>query len=377
MLIFAISLTTAPSTYAINFEAKKADSAVGLVGEQKLINSGLPSVSADIVNSIVSKKENSVKYKEEGVNSLDNEVTYSEENIRVADEILKQLGFLYLALEEAEKEYMSTNTGEIAMAIKDMEADIILLEKELEERGAIFLTPQQVEIMFAEVNTQVTRAGEYEPPDTVNTRYALFWPFTMSTTQGSLKYYYVTATALSTNSNMWSSEFIPMNEDRVSQYVNAVVDVYVGKVTGAVIGTLGWWTNFAPWELLLDPPSSHYSTLATYTITAQYVTNNRFIWCYSNTTNDYYLGLVLNSTSIREVHDNSYVYNGHPYGTSEEKTYTIDSDNFYSVGSVTREYWEGNETFHIEYIDEVEYTYNDKHVTSINPPYAQGYYEMN
>ena len=56
MLIFAISLTTAPSTYAINFEAKKADSAVGLVGEQKLINSGLPSVSADIVNSIVSKK---------------------------------------------------------------------------------------------------------------------------------------------------------------------------------------------------------------------------------------------------------------------------------------------------------------------------------
>lgn len=92
---------------------------------------------------------------------------------------------------------------------------------------------------------------------------------------------------------------------------------------------------------------------------------------------EYFWGVVLNSTSVREVHDNQYVYNGVPYGDIEEKNYTLTCDNYYRVASITREYWEGYENIHLEYIKRIRCSYDVDVVTTIYPEYAQGYYDMN
>ncbi len=91
----------------------------------------------------------------------------------------------------------------------------------------------------------------------------------------------------------------------------------------------------------------------------------------------YFLGLVLNSTSVREVHDNSYVVNGDTLGDTHTKTYTVNCDNYNRVSDITREYWEGSEFVHLEYIRQIRYYYNGRLVTTICPEYAQGYDAMN
>ena len=309
-------------------------------GEQKFLSNRdtIPSIPADYIESIVAHRSAPQ--------------VYSDQRVRTSDEMLEKLSMLYLAVERAESEIEQQKNNAVSQAIVEMKKDIAEIEEQILADGAIQLTEDQIKTIFADVNmgNSSAKSGEYEPPDTDNTRYYLYGPYTISTDEGDCTYYYVTATALSTNSNMWASYFIPMNEDRVSSYVDAVVDVYVGKVAGEVVGALAWWTNFLPWELLLDPPATHYSTTATYTVSTQCVTNVKFVWCYSPTMYEYFLGVVLNSTSVREVHDNQYVYNGVPYGDIEEKNYTLTCDNYYRVASVTREYWESYEYIHLEYI---------------------------
>lgn len=158
---------------------------------------------------------------------------------------------------------------------------------------------------------------------------------TINTNEGDCKYYYVTATTISEKSNMRKLISIPMNEDKVSAYVNAVVDIYVQKIAGSILDSEFLWTKYFPWELLLAPPASHQETTATYVILAQYVTNVKFVWCYSETLHKYFLGVVLNSTSVTEIHNNFYVYNGKSYGDSMQRNYTIKCKNYDNVEAVT------------------------------------------
>lgn len=359
-----LALVMMLSTTSVVFAAE-VNNSESYAGEQKFYYSNLPKVSASFLeNSIPSN------------NCLSE---YSGKNVQASDELIDELGALYLSLERLEDEYEKSPNTDVLNSILKMKSNIERLEEDILNTGAIELTQEQVNIMFSDVNmgNEATRSGEYCPANTSNTRFYLYGPYTISTSNDSCKYYYVTATAISSSSSMVTHKYITMNSDKVSQYVNAVTDVYVSKVAGSIVGSLAWWTKYLPWELLLDPPKSHYTTTATYTIDADYVTNAKFVWVYSPTLSDYFLGVVLNSTSVREVHNNKYTYSGKPYGTLDEKNYTINCDNYNNIANVTRKYWESEANIHIEYIKNIQYNYNGSKVTAITPKHAEGYYSVN
>lgn len=160
---------------------------------RKLVEANLPRVSSEFVDSITAKYTPRV---------------YSDEIARESDELLKRLSMLCLAVERAQNEYKETAKNEIAGAIAAMKSDIASLENDLLDSGAILLTPSQVETMLAGVNMNLSEENVkgkddvYCPPDTANTRYYLYGPYTMSTSEGNCTYYYINATALSTKSNM-------------------------------------------------------------------------------------------------------------------------------------------------------------------------------
>lgn len=338
------------------------------IGEQKIIlnQESIPSVSAELVESITSiRKAPQI---------------FSDEVARSTDDMLEKLSVLYLAVERAENDLKDNNDIHLSKAIDEMKLDISLLGSDIIKNGAIELTADQVITMFDEVNTGSvsTLSVIGQPKDTVNTKYFMYGPYTIATSAGNCTYYYVTATAMSTKSSMYTSQLVEMKGNKVSTYLNAVVDVYVQKAIGATVGALGWWTNFLPWELLFQsPPSTHYNITADYTIRGDYVTNVKFIWCYSPTINNYYLGVVLNSTSVREEHDEKYVYNGKPYTNKKIKNYTVNCDNYSNVTAITKKYWEGNENVRVEYIKKIDYRLNKNYVKSVYPKYAQAYYNMN
>lgn len=336
-------------------------------GEQKYINNRdcIPSISADYIESIVGHCPKAQ--------------ICSDEQVNASNKMLEKLSMLYLAVEQSENDLRRREDVVLSKAVSEMKKEIAELEKKILDDGAILLTDDQVKTMFADVNmgNSHTRNGVYQPPDTENTTYYLYGPYTINTNAGACTYYYVSAIAQKAASNMWSSYFIPMNEGRISGFIDSVVDIYVGKVAGDVVGNVLPVVNYFPWELLMEKPTTHYSTSATYTISTQCVTNVRFVWCYSPTMYEYFLGLVLNSTSVREVHDIQYVHQGVPYGEVDTTTYTLYCDNYEYVRNAVSQYWEGYENMHLAYIDPIKYFYNNAVVTTIRPAYAQGYYHMN
>ena len=336
-------------------------------GEQKFISNqdSIPNVSDELIENITSKQKAPR--------------IFTDEVARSTDVMLEKLSYLYLAVEKAEGNLKEKYDIQLSKAVDDMKYDIVTLEKEIAENGAIELTPEQVTTMFDGSSTQsaIQSTSVVKPIDTANTKYYLYGPYTIATNAGSCKYYYVTAIGMYTRSSMWSTYYIPVNSNKVSTYVDAIVNIYVGKVAGAVVGSLGWWTNFLPWELFVSPPQTHYSSTANYTITAEYLTNVKFVWCYSPTLSKYYLGVVLNSTSVSEAHKQAYVYNGTPYSKTKFVSYTVNCDNYNKVSEITKKYWEGYENVRVEYVRRINYTYNGSSVTTIYPKYAQSYSNMN
>ena len=336
-----------------------------LTGEAKLINSDLPRISTDFINKITG----------DAVQNRSADALVSTEEI---DAMLNKLSSLHLDVERLKKEEAQLVVIDNSKRIKGLQSAIIKTETAIKNSGVIKLTPNQIQLLFSEAQTSISRNSTPTcPPDTSNTEYFLSGPYTINTSEGNCTYYYVTALPISSASNMFIEHWIPMRSRTVSDYIDSIVNVYVDRVVGAVVGALPLYISFLPWELLLNPPASHYSTRTDYQISTECSTTVKLVWCLSPTFNDYFLGLILNQVSVRELHDHTYFYQGATYGEPDVHNYTLTPDNYNSVSSITRQYWESSEYMHNEYIDKIKYYYNDVYITAISPKYADGIFSFN
>lgn len=333
--------------------------------EEQAIKENIPRLSSEFVDSLTSKKGKFVQ----------------EKNEEYKNELLTKRTWLTLDLEKLEKEYKNNPNDEIGIQVTELKQKLEDVEHEIEELGLVTLTQEQIAAMFEEIGlSSGTIARDSVPIGTVNTKntkYTTDGPHTISTADGDCTYFCITATVNSTDSNMYSTQFIPMNENKVYEYEKSLTEIYVSKALGTTIGAWFKYAEYFPWELFQSPPESHYETTASYTITAGYATNVKFVWYYAPAYNNYYLGVILHSTSCRDVHVSNYIYDGEVKGTERVNEYILECPNYNNVEGIMREYWEGLELIHSERIDGIKYYYNGVVKKTITPPYAQGMHDMN
>lgn len=360
VMSMVLILTICLSSFALASEDKQNDDKIwSSYGEGKIVNSKSPRVSSKVVNGIMARK------------------IVSNSGPEMPEEELSRLVELNLDIEEAEIVYNKNSSVENLEALNALISEKKDIEQAILDKGTIKLTQNEVNLMLGGTNNELTSDDPYCPPDTGNTDYYMSSIYTTNTDIGPVEYYVVTAIPISTRSNMIESWDIDVNADMIQEYVDTIVDIYVGKVTGSIIGSLKWWIDFLPYELLLDAPSSASTTTATYRIDATYASTMRYIWCYSPTFDEYFLGLVLHKTSVRDDHIMHYVYNGKVGGDHYEEEYTLYSDNYLSFTSIVREYWESSEYIHEEYVDRIRYKYEGDTVETLSPPYAPNYGYLN
>lgn len=352
--------------FASEYEQSNNEKNWSSYGEDKIINSKVPRISAEVVNDIMSSRATSKP-------SDGSELSQQE----LQEEELSRLVELNLAIEEAKNEYNKNPSTENLNYLNAFISEKNKIEQIILDKGIIKLTQNEVNLVFGGTKNQLSSEEPYLPPDTKNTDYYMSSIYTTNTSIGPVTYYCATAIPISSNSRMVESWDIDVNSDMIKSYIDTVVDIYVGKITGSIIGSLTWWTEFLPYELLMDAPSAAQNTTATYRIDATYATSMRYIWCYSPTFEEYFLGLVLNKISVRDDHVMHYVYNGKVGGDHYEDEYTLYSENYLSFTSMVREYWESSEHIHEERVQRIRYKYEDDVVITLSPPYAQNYGYLN
>lgn len=293
-----------------------------------------------------------------------------DSNINV-DELLDQLSMLYMRKATLSEQASPSNYNKL---LSDIESEISQTKMLLDKSGTILLTNEEVKMLQTYMTPKQGIPGYDEvrvPNDTSNTEYYLSPIYTVETDIGSLDYYYITATCQSTNSNMWTSKTINLPNFSIEDLKSASLDIIISRSIDAILEKISKKLSLIPWELIF-PGSYGDSTYddSTYTIKVSCATNVRFVFCYSESFQEYDLGVILNSTSVSETHIAEYVENGKAKQQVTQNEYYAKCKGYDSIRSTTKEYWESYRNQHFEKIDKIEYYYNGNKFSSVTPKFA-------
>lgn len=209
------------------------------------------------------------------------------------DDIDRELSHIYIDIERAQENYLADPTSGNESALNQLIQRKDFLENTLKSRGFIFLTDDEAQQLLG----ASSRATGSKPADTDNTRYVASSILSVTLSDNTkVKYYYVTAYAESTDSNMVRRALIEMDKagaEKVADFIDALVETYVGKLVGTA-ASLVKGVAWLPYEMLTYSDDINIS--CSYTIQATYTTTPRFIWALSESLGNYQLEGVTHST---------------------------------------------------------------------------------
>lgn len=342
-------------------------------------NTEKESVSADIVDTIINAHAQASPLSTNAVSS-------SSENILSDDDIDKELTHIYLDIDVAQQTFNDDPSLENQNIITALIERKDFLEATLSSRGYIFLSDDEAKMLMGSVllTTSEEAPTPPTPTETSNTRYVMSDVKKIKLSDDAYHYYYyVTAYAKSTNSNMVAAPIIAMNVDKLQFYLNALAETYIGKFVSealSYVSILAW----APYEIVGATPD--LTAPCSYTVDALYTTTPRFVWLYSETYHNYYLEGILHTTNIADHHVMRYTSNGLSEIKSYDENYSFVSPLYQRPVNVIKKQWNSDlgHTY-IEYVRDVEYYYQSdenkpstrKLVSTQTAPYAYATYCMN
>lgn len=300
------------------------------------------------------------------------------------DEVFETLGVIYLEIEKAQENYDSSPTADNRNTLDALIESQANYENILTARGFVFLTQEEVDTIFGISNITPMLDTPTKPKDTSNHRFALSATYSTRANGKVVKYFYVTATPLSTSSLMYKSYVIDIAKNStVAKYIDALVEVYASKITGTVVAAIKPVLSWLPYELLSFNPNENTTAKSDYQIRASFTSTPRFVWAgYENDTR-YYLEGTLHSTSVSEVHTIVSVVNGKTITDVKKKDY-IESTEHYSLSEVNDfviyQYEEGSTA--IQEKNKFEYYFEDSNgkrtkCSTITAPWASDYNSLN
>lgn len=299
------------------------------------------------------------------------------------DDIDNELSHIYIDIERARKDYLADSTSGNEFTLSQLIQRKDFLENTLKSRGFIFLTDNEAQQLLG----ASSRATGSKPADTDNTQYAVSPILSVTLSDKTeVKYYYVTAYAESTDSNMVRRALIEMDKagaKKIADFIDALVETYVGKLVGTA-ASLVKGVAWLPYEMLTY--SDDISISCSYTVQATYTTTPRFIWALSESLGNYQLEGVTHSTYIEDHHAMTYVHGGKSHTDSHNSNYTRRTDLYSKPGTIVKNQWE---TYapkaYAEIVENIKYYYQKdedkpstkKLVKTERVPYAVSYMDMN
>lgn len=244
-----------------------------------------------------------------------------------ADAIYEELSGLYLKIEQAEKDYCIEKSAETQKILQVLVERKDLLESQLTSLGHIFLTQEEVDAVFGTADASPLLDTPTKPNDTKNHRFALSPTYSTTANGKTVKFYYVTATPLTTSSTMHESYNIDIMENGYAKkFVGALVEVYASKITGAIVAAVSVPLSWAPYEMLSYSPNS--TARSDYQIRASFTSTARFVWAGYEDDYMYYREGSFHSTSVSEVHTIVSVMNGRTITDTEQKDFTETTEHY-------------------------------------------------
>lgn len=341
--------------------------------KSRSISDDIPKTSVETIEAI---------YSNHAVPNVNSTNTISESELS-SSEIDNELSHIYLDIYYAKEAYSANPTPENELALATLVDRKNLLEQTMEQRGYIFLTDAEAQALVSDPSG----ADGTPPPDTENTRYSASpYDYVKLSDGFKVKYFYVTAYAMSPNSNMVREANLIEVSDKnsvIGDFVNSIIETYIGKIIGEVIDLIPGASWF-PYEMLTPGASNDLS--CSYTIKPTYTTTPRFIWSLSDSLDYYLLDGVTHSTNIEDHHMMVYTENGFSHTEKKDVYYTQTTDGWKYSRDIVKNQWE---TYapkpHFEYAENVDYYYqfdendpdSEKFIASERVPYAISYLDMN
>lgn len=342
-------------------------------------NTAKESVSADAVNMII-EAHTQPSTRTIGSLSLPSESELSNEAID------SELRHIYLDIDLAEKTFTSNPSAKNKAVLNALIERKDFLEATLTNRGFIFLSDDEANMLMGSSAQTASITGAPTPPtptDTVNTRYVMSELKVINLDDTPLYWYYVTAYAKTVNSSMVSMPIIAMDADETQFYLSALIETYIGKFVSELL-SYSKIISWAPYEMIGASPD--LEAPCSYTIDAVYTTTPRFVWLYSEPHNTYYLEGILHTTNIEDHHVMRYTSNGFSEVESHDENYTYVSPKYNRPVNVIKNQWNsGATTTYIEFVQDVKYYFqpdedneNTKELVATKvAPYAYATYCMN
>lgn len=244
-----------------------------------------------------------------------------------ADAIYDELGRLYLKIEQAEKDYQTAQSEKTEEILHSLIERKDLLENQLTSLGHIFLTQEEVDKVFGDTDVSPLLDTPTKPANTKNHRFALSPTYSTTANGKTVKFYYVTATPLTTSSTMHESYNIDIMENGYAKkFIGALVEVYASKITAAAIAAVSVPLSWAPYEMLSYTPNS--TARSDYQIRASFTSTPRFVWAGYEDDFMYYREGSFHSTSVSEVHTIVSVMNGKTITDTEQKDFTETTEHY-------------------------------------------------
>lgn len=301
-----------------------------------------------------------------------------------ADEVFEKLGVVYLKIENARTNYENSPTEDNRSALDALIEEQEYCENILTSQGFVFLTQEEVDTIFGISNTLPLLDTPTKPNDTKNHRFALSATYSTRANGRVVKYFYVTATPLTTSSYMHKSYVIDMvKNSTVAKYVGALAEVYASKITGSVVAAVHPVLSWLPYEMLSFNPNQNITAKSDYQIRASFTSTPRFVWAGYEDDYRYYLEGTLHSTSVSEVHTIVSVVNGKTITDVDTKDYIETTEHYYTSevsDFVVYQYEEGSTA--IQEKNKFEYFFKDQNgnkvrCSSITAPWAGDYFDLN
>lgn len=190
-----------------------------------------------------------------------------------------------------------------------------------------FLTQEEVDAVFGTADASPLLDTPTKPNNTKNHRFALSPTYSTTANGKTVKFYYVTATPLTTSSTMHESYNIDIMENGYAKkFVGALVEVYASKITGAIVAAVSVPLSWAPYEMLSYSPNS--TARSDYQIRASFTSTARFVWAGYEDDYMYYREGSFHSTSVSEVHTIVSVMNGRTITDTEQKDFTETTEHY-------------------------------------------------
>lgn len=298
------------------------------------------------------------------------------------DAIYEELSRIYLEIEQAEEDYQAARSEETKEVLQGLIERKNLLENQLTSLGHIFLTQGETDAIFGVTDTVPLLDEPTKPDDTSNHRYTLSPTYSLTIDGKTVKFFYVTAIPLSTDSTMHESHNIDIMKDgSAKKFTGALLEVYVSKIVAAAVAAISIPVSWLPYEMLSFTPTEKVKS--DYQIHASYTSTPRFVWAGYVDDFMYYLEGTFHSTSVSETHVITSVVNGKTITDRAINDYT-EVTKHYSYAEirefVTDQYTEGGGTV----IEKNEFTYyftddegNKSECASVMGPFTADYFYLN